>query len=123
MTIGSGQSARKRAADARLADAAPVFAALGDATRLRIVARLCDGGPLSIVRLTEGSRVSRQAITKHLRALEGAGLVRSGRAGRERIWELQTKRLADLRGYLDGISRQWDEALGRLKVLVEAEAP
>lgn len=123
MIIGSGQSARKCAADARLADAAPVFAALGDATRLRIVARLCDGGPLSIVRLTEGSRVSRQAITKHLRALEGAGLVRSGRAGRERIWELQTKRLADLRGYLDGISRQWDEALGRLKVLVEAEAP
>jgi DNA-binding transcriptional ArsR family regulator len=113
--------ARKRAATAELADAAPVFAALGDATRLRIVARLCDGGPLSIVRLTEGAQISRQAITKHLRALEGAGLVRSGRAGRERIWELQTKRLAEVRSYLDQISTQWDEALGRLRAFVETE--
>jgi DNA-binding transcriptional ArsR family regulator len=105
---------------ARLADAAPIFAALGDATRLRIVARLCDDGPSSIVRLTEGARVSRQAITKHLRALEGAGLVRSGRNGRERIWELQTKRLADVRHYLDQISMQWDDALARLRTLVES---
>jgi DNA-binding transcriptional ArsR family regulator len=111
---------RQRAAAARLADAAPIFAALGDATRLRIVARLCDDGPSSIVRLTEGARVSRQAVTKHLRALEGAGLVRSGRNGRERIWELQTKRLADVRQYLDQISMQWDDALARLRTLVES---
>lgn len=103
----------------RLAEAAPVFAALGDATRLRIVGRLCSGGPLSIVRLTDGAKVSRQAVTKHLRALERAGLVRSGRAGRERIWELQPVRLAAVRDYLDAISAQWDQALRRLQALVE----
>ena len=112
---------RKRAVRTRLADTAPVFAALGDATRLQIVARLCAGGPLSIVRLTEGADISRQAITKHLRALEGAGLVRSDRAGRERVWELQPKRLAEVRRCLDRISIQWDEALVRLGALVEAE--
>jgi DNA-binding transcriptional ArsR family regulator len=105
---------------ARLADAAPVFAALGDATRLRIVARLAGGGPLSTVRLTDGSKVTRQAVTKHLRALERAGLVRSGRAGRERIWQLQTRRLAEVRAHLDLVSRQWDDALGRLRAFVEA---
>lgn len=106
--------ARHGAAAETLAEAAPVFAALGDATRLRLVARLCQGGPLSIVRLTEGSQVSRQAITKHLRALEGAGIVRSGRAGRERVWELQPQRLDDIRRHLDEISAQWDAALARL---------
>jgi DNA-binding transcriptional ArsR family regulator len=110
---------RKRATSSKLADPAPIFAALGDATRLRIVARLCDGGPLSIVRLTRSTRVSRQAVTKHLRALEQAGLARSGRAGRERIWELRTERLVEVRRYLDQISRQWDEALARLQSLVE----
>ena len=121
MALGLGSRSRKRAAAAGLVDAAPVFAALGDATRLQIVARLCDGGPLSIARLTEGSRVSRQAVTKHLRALEGAGLVRSGRAGRERIWELRTTRLAQARRYLDKVSERWDGALERLRALVEAE--
>jgi DNA-binding transcriptional ArsR family regulator len=103
----------------RASAAAPVFAALGDATRLQIVARLCEGGPLSIARLTEGAQVSRQAITKHLHALSDAGLVRSRRAGRERIWQLQTRRLAEVRRYLDRISRQWDQAIGRLRSLVE----
>jgi DNA-binding transcriptional ArsR family regulator len=101
------------------ADAAPVFAALGDATRLAIVARLCHEGPQSIVRLTEGSAVSRQAISKHLRALEGAGLVRSDRSGRECIWALRTNRLAQARRYLDQISTQWDDALERLRAFVE----
>jgi DNA-binding transcriptional ArsR family regulator len=96
-----------------------VFAALGDATRLQIVIRLCDDGPLSIVRLTEGSRVSRQAISKHLRALEAVGLVLSDRSGRERIWALQTQRLADARHYLDDISSQWDQAIERLRAFVE----
>ncbi|HSV57262.1 MAG TPA: metalloregulator ArsR/SmtB family transcription factor [Variovorax sp.] len=103
----------------QLADAAPVFAALGDATRLAIVARLCHEGPQSIVRLTEGSAVSRQAISKHLRALEGAGLVRSDRSGRECIWALRTQRLAQARRYLDQISTQWDDALERLRAFVE----
>ncbi len=103
----------------RLTEAAPLFAALGDPTRLRIVARLCEGGPLSIARLTEGSRVSRQAISKHLDALSEAGFVRSERAGRERIWELRPRRLAEVRRYLDRISEQWDQALERLRALVE----
>jgi DNA-binding transcriptional ArsR family regulator len=105
----------------RLDHAAPMFAALGDATRLSLLTRLCAGGPLSIVRLTEGAEVSRQAITKHLRALEEAGLVRSARAGRERIWELQPKRLDEIRRYLDEISAQWDAALARLSRFVESD--
>jgi DNA-binding transcriptional ArsR family regulator len=109
---------RKRSA-AGLAEAAPIFAALGDATRLRIVARLCERGPSSTVGLTEGTEVSRQAIAKHLRALEDAGLVRGGREGRERVWMVQPRRLAEVHRYLDHISEQWDEALGRLRLMVE----
>jgi DNA-binding transcriptional ArsR family regulator len=100
-------------------DSAPLFAALGDAARLRIVSRLCDDGPMSITRLTAGSRVTRQAITKHLRVMGEAGLVRSTRHGRERVWQLQHRRLADARRYLALISKQWDAALGRLRELVE----
>jgi DNA-binding transcriptional ArsR family regulator len=107
------------AAVARIVRAAPVFAALGDETRLEIVARLSAGGPQSIVRLTEQARVSRQAVTKHLVALEAAGLVRSRRDGRERVWEMQPKRLADARRYLDRISEQWDDAMERLRAAVE----
>ena len=103
----------------RLADAAPVFAALGDPTRLAMFARLSDRGPLSIVRLTEGIPLSRQAVTKHLRALESAGLVSSGRVGRERVWELRPRRLSEVRYYLDVISGQWDAALERLRTMVE----
>jgi DNA-binding transcriptional ArsR family regulator len=106
-----------------LADAAPVFAALGDPTRLRIVARLCASGPQSIVRLTEGTEVTRQAITKHLQALAKAGLVRGTRDGRERIWEIQPQRLADATRYLEQISSQWDDAIARLRALVEDGAP
>jgi DNA-binding transcriptional ArsR family regulator len=101
------------------AAAAPVFAALGDATRLSLVARLCAGGPQSIVRLTAGSAVSRQAISKHLDVLAQAGLVRGRRHGREHIWELAPGRLDEARAYLAQISQRWDEALGRLKRLVE----
>jgi len=98
-----------------------VFAALGDATRLHIVGRLSRDGPLSIVRLTDGSSISRQGISKHLDALSRAGLVRSERTGRERIWRLQTKRLADAQRYLNRISEQWDDALERLRAFVEDE--
>lgn len=110
---------RKRTPSSGLISYAPVFAALGDEARLRIVARLCDGGPLSIVRLTEGADISRQAITKHLSALEKVGLLRSCRTGRERIWELQTRRLTDARRYLNQISEQWDDRLQRLRAFVE----
>jgi DNA-binding transcriptional ArsR family regulator len=98
---------------------ADLFAALGDKTRLWLVTRLCDSGPMSISRLTAGSHVTRQAIAKHLRVLEGAGLVHSRRRGRESVWQLEQRRLREARRYLDLISQQWDTALGRLRDLVE----
>ena len=98
---------------------APIFAALGDPTRLRLVARLCAGGPLSIARLTAGSRVTRQAITKHLVVLADAGLVRGTRRGREMLWQVEAGRLEETRRYLEAISKQWDGALARLKAHVE----
>jgi DNA-binding transcriptional ArsR family regulator len=112
-------SRARSAAPARLTDAAPVFAALGDETRLGVVARLCREGPLSISRLSEGAEVSRQAITKHLEALAQVGLVRDTRRGRERIFELETRRLEVARRCLDRISSQWDSAIDRLRALVE----
>ncbi len=110
---------RGRSTARKLAGAAPVFAALGDETRLRLVARLCDEGPLSTTRLSEGAGVTRQAISKHLQALGGAGVLRDEQRGRERIWELEPRRLEEARRCLDRISDQWDAALGRLKALVE----
>ena len=105
-----------------LSEAAPVFAALGDETRLAVIARLCTEGPLSIARLSEGAAVSRQAVTKHLETLAQAGLVRDARLGRERIWQLEPRRLDVARRELDRISAQWDAALGRLKAFVEEES-
>jgi DNA-binding transcriptional ArsR family regulator len=99
--------------------AAPVFAALGDSTRLAIVGRLCESGPQSITRLADGASVSRQAITKHLHTLASAGLARATKRGREQIWQIQPARLAEARRYLDRISTQWDAAIGRLKAFVE----
>jgi DNA-binding transcriptional ArsR family regulator len=110
---------RARNAASSMSDAAPVFAALGETTRLTLVAKLCKEGPLSITRLSEGSGVTRQAVTKHLHMLEGAGLVHGTRFGRERIWELETKRLEKARQCLDQISDQWDAAIGRLRAFVE----
>ena len=98
---------------------APVLAALGDESRLHIVRRLSASGPLSIARLTEGTTITRQAITKHLVMLNDVGLVRSARQGRERIWELEPKRITEVMHYLEKISRQWDAAIIRLKALVE----
>ena len=114
-------SRNRSAAAAKLIEAAPVFAALGDETRLRLVARLCVDGPLSIVRLSEGTGVTRQAITKHLHALADAGVVQHNRLGRERIWELEPRRLVRARRCLDQISDQWDQAISRLKAFVEEE--
>ena len=112
---------RRRSAAATFVEAAPVFAALGEATRLTLVAKLCTHGPLSIARLSEGTGVTRQAITKHLHTLADAGLVRHSRRGRERIWELEAARLEKARRYLDQISDEWDAAVGRLAAFVEQE--
>jgi DNA-binding transcriptional ArsR family regulator len=99
---------------------APVLAALGDESRLQIVVKLCRHGPQSITRLSEGAAISRQGVTKHLYALHAAGLVRSERRGRERIWKLEPRRLDEVRRYLAQISQQWDEALARLRSAVES---
>ncbi len=106
-------------ARSRSKNSALLFASLGDETRLRLVARLSTSGPLSINRLTEDSTVTRQAITKHLRVLERAGVVRGAQHGRESVWHLEQRRLEEARRYLDSISRQWDNVLLRLKKLVE----
>jgi DNA-binding transcriptional ArsR family regulator len=98
---------------------APVFAALGDETRLALVARLSSGAPRSIAQLTEGSELTRQAITKHLRVLEGAGLVHCSRHGRESRYELDPRSLESARRFLEEVSAQWDQALARLKAFVE----
>jgi DNA-binding transcriptional ArsR family regulator len=96
-----------------------VFAALGDATRLSLVANLCSGHPRSISQLTEGFKLTRQAITKHLRVLESAGIVHSVHAGRQSLFELDLEPIAEVRAYLEFVSEQWDQALSRLKAFVE----
>jgi DNA-binding transcriptional ArsR family regulator len=100
-------------------DAAPLFAALGDETRLRLVARLSASGPESIARLAAHADVTRQAVTKHLEVLAAAGVVSGRRQGRERTWTLQPRRLEDAHAFLSRISREWDNALGRLARMVE----
>lgn len=102
--------------------AAPIFdlfSALGDRNRLRIVVRLCDGGPSSTSQVTQAVSVTRQAATKHLELLEAVGLVSSSRRGRERIWTLQTRQLIDAGDYLNQLSRRWDAAIDRLRAYVE----
>jgi DNA-binding transcriptional ArsR family regulator len=103
---------------------AAIFAALGDETRLALVAKLSDGRRYSISQLSDaqpamGSKLTRQAITKHLRVLERARIVHNVREGRESLFELDPKPMEELREYLDRVSVQWDHALGRLKAFVE----
>jgi DNA-binding transcriptional ArsR family regulator len=109
---------RSRLAAKRQAHA-PIFAALGDETRLTLIARLAGGEPCSIVQLTAGSELTRQAITKHLRVLEDAGLVRSVRSGRESLFELDPEPIGEIKSYLEQVSDQWDKTLSRLKAFVE----
>ena len=98
---------------------AQLFAALGDETRLGLVARLCANGPLSITELSAGSGVTRQGITKHLRVMERSGLARSNRRGRESVWEVDLRRMEEAQRYLREISSQWDKALARLQKFVK----
>ncbi len=101
------------------AASALVFAALGDPQRMVLVSRLCQKGPLSVTHLTEGTTITRQAVTKHLRVLEAAGLARSEKSGRETVWALDRRPVAKARDHLDLIARQWDEAIKRLRAFVE----
>jgi DNA-binding transcriptional ArsR family regulator len=98
---------------------APVFAALGDETRLWLVAKLCGGQPHSISQLTEGSKLTRQAITKHLRVLESAGIVHGVRTGRESRFEFDPEPMEGIKEYLDFVFEQWDQALSKLESFVE----
>jgi DNA-binding transcriptional ArsR family regulator len=98
---------------------APLFAALGDETRLLLLMKLGDGIRLSITQLTQGTTLSRQAVTKHLRVLEQAGFVQGIRQGRENLFQIDPKPLKEAKDSLDAISRQWDQALSRLKSFVE----
>jgi DNA-binding transcriptional ArsR family regulator len=98
---------------------APVFAALGDGTRLWLLSRLSRGDRFSISQLTEGSKLTRQAITKHLRVLQRVEVVRSTRSGRETLFQLNPAPIMEMRQYLNEVSVQWDEALARLKSFVE----
>jgi DNA-binding transcriptional ArsR family regulator len=106
-------------AKAEIAQSAAVFFALGDETRLGLLARLCDEGPTSIAKLTGSFDMTRQAITKHLRVMQDAGLVHRAQQGRESIWRLEPKRVVEARRHLESISAQWDDALGRLRRFVE----
>ncbi|MBY0357184.1 MAG: metalloregulator ArsR/SmtB family transcription factor [Candidatus Obscuribacterales bacterium] len=98
---------------------APLFAALGDETRLSLVNKLSSGKPYSISELAEGHKLTRQAITKHLRVLEDVGLVHSIRSGRASLFELDLEPIKDINEYLDFVSRQWDQSLAKLKLFVE----
>jgi DNA-binding transcriptional ArsR family regulator len=102
-----------------LDDCAPIFAALGDQMRLRLVTALCLGGAMSITQLTAGTDITRQAITKHLGVLAAAGLIRDVKVGRERLWEFEPAQLDQARRSLDAIAQQWDHALAKLKLAVE----
>jgi DNA-binding transcriptional ArsR family regulator len=108
--------------NAELSAGAPLFAALGDATRLRLVARLSGGRPQSIAQLSAGAAVTRQAITKHLHVLAEAGLVRGRKQGREQMWELNLRQVHEARRRLDLIAQQWEGALARMKLMVEEDA-
>ena len=108
-----------RIAPKRQRDPAPIFAALGDNTRLALVSKLSAGHPRSISDLTEGSLLTRQAITKHLQVLQRAGLVHNFRSGRENFFELDPESIEELKKYLDHVSHQWDQKLARLKAFVE----
>jgi DNA-binding transcriptional ArsR family regulator len=110
---------RHSSTTARRLSHAPVFSALGDETRLALLRKLCNGQPHSISELTAGSKLTRQAITKHLHVLERAGIVHGVRTGRESLFEFDPGPIREVATYLDLVSRQWDQALARLKSFVE----
>ena len=101
---------------------APIFAALGDETRLSLVSTLSDGQRRSISQLTARSNLTRQAITKHLRVLEGVGILHRVRVGRESLYEFDHKPIDEIKQHLEMVSAQWDRALARLKAFVETKS-
>jgi DNA-binding transcriptional ArsR family regulator len=110
---------RKRRGSGR--EKAEVFAALGDETRLVLLRKLCDGQQYSIAELTEGTRLTRQAVTKHLRVLERVRIVHGRRMGRQNLFEFDPKPVNEMKEYLENVSKAWDGALARLKTFVESD--
>jgi DNA-binding transcriptional ArsR family regulator len=110
---------KKSSKPAPLERSVPIFAALGDATRVKLIAVLCVGGAMSITQLTAGTDLTRQAVTKHLAVLAEAGLVKDAKVGRERLWEFEPNQLDEARRSLQMIASQWDSALERLRLMVE----
>lgn len=100
-------------------DPTPVFAALGDRTRLSLLVKLSDGRSQSIAKLSADTKLTRQAVTKHLRVLEEAGLVLCNKVGRESQFAFRPDTLLEAKSYIDQVSAQWDDALERLRSLVE----
>lgn len=98
-----------------------MFAALGDETRLLLVSRLLDGERRSIAELTDGTRLTRQAVTKHLRVLERARVVHGRKAGRENLFEFDPKPMEEMSAFLAAAAAEWEGALGRLKAMVEGK--
>ncbi|AJX35174.1 ArsR/SmtB family transcription factor [Burkholderia oklahomensis] len=119
-TRADGRPPRAPLKRTQLRDCAAVFAALGDETRLRIVAALCAGAALSIAQITAGTDITRQSVTQHLQVLAEAGLVRDVKVGRERLWSFEPAQIDAARAALEAIGRQWDQALLRLRQAVEA---
>jgi DNA-binding transcriptional ArsR family regulator len=120
MSKNISQRARRSGKTAALQNFAPVFAALGDETRLRLIAALCVGGAMSISQLTSGTDLTRQAITKHLAVLAHAGLARDVKVGRQRLWEFEPSQIEEARRSLESISGQWGHALEKLRLAVES---
>jgi DNA-binding transcriptional ArsR family regulator len=119
--VGAGRRDAGLASIARSSETlAGVFAALGDPTRLRLVAAICVGGAFSIAQLTANTDISRQGVTKHLQVLADAGVVRDVKLGRERLWQIEPAQIEEARRTLEVIGRQWDVALGKLKAFAES---
>lgn len=122
MPAASAKAGRRAGASAAAASnetLAHVFAALGDPTRLKLVAMLCAGGTFSISQLTQSTELTRQGVTKHLNVLAEAGVVRDVKMGRERLWQLDPANIDEARRRLESIGREWEQALARIKSFVE----
>jgi DNA-binding transcriptional ArsR family regulator len=122
MSASSGKAKGSVQAAVQSSEAcANVFAALGDVTRLKLVAVLCAGGALSIAQLTANTDISRQGVTKHLQVLAEAGVVRDVKLGRERLWQLEPGQIEEAKRALEAIGRQWEVALAKLKIFAESD--
>jgi DNA-binding transcriptional ArsR family regulator len=109
----------RQRSEASTASTAATFAALGDTVRLTLISRLLDGDGYSLAELANGTKITRQGVAKHLAVLTRAQIVTSRRVGRESRFMVRVSSLRDAASYLEPASVQWDEAVARLKAIVE----